>query len=684
MDCLTGLNDRQREAVVHNGTPLLILAGAGSGKTRVITTKIAFLIEEMGADPRSILAVTFTNKAAGEMKQRAVALSPAAAYAEICTFHSFGARFLRRYGESAGLRQDFNIIDDGDAVTLLSRLFPEYKKDECRAVYNAVQRAKDAALEPTDDLTLICDEPRFPDLYEAYQNRLKEINCADFGDLILRPLHALRQSEILRKKIQNRYKIILVDEYQDSNTAQFCLLQAMKGDDTYLCVVGDEDQSIYAFRGAEVGNILTFADCFPGTETIRLEQNYRSAGRILKAADSVISHNKQRLGKTLWTASSEEGICELRYFDDERAEAEFCVEILSDGKWEGSAVLYRTNAQASVFEQLFRQKGIPYTTLGTPGFFERKEVKDALAFLRLLLNPSDFAAFERIVNRPARGVGEKKMQKIVRESGRFGNDLIQAAASVAETDAKGGALAHFCALFGRALSDEDFTIGEAITFLFKESGLSDLYAKEDGGFSDREENIRALIDLSARYGKGREGLRFFLDSLALDTSFDTEEKRPGVNLATIHNTKGLEFDRVFITGVEDGILPSTRTENIEEERRLFYVAVTRARHALYITSAANRFRFGRSERQMPSPFLSELDKEAVDVFGRKTDEEGTVYPAGAVVEHEKYGQGRVLRSVCVGSQTVVHIMFADGIVRQILPKYTRLELIAKSGYEYDW
>ena len=276
------------------------------------------------------------------------------------------------------------------------------------------------------------------------------------------------------------------------------------------------------------------------------------------------------------------------------------------------------------------------------------------------------------------------MQKIVRESGRFGNDLIQAAASVAETDAKGGALAHFCALFGRALSDEDFTIGEAITFFFKESGLSDLYAKEDGGFSDREENIRALIDLSARYGKGREGLRFFLDSLALDTSFDTEEKRPGVNLATIHNTKGLEFDRVFITGVEDGILPSTRTENIEEERRLFYVAVTRARHALYITSAANRFRFGRSERQMPSPFLAELDKEAVDVFGRKTDEEGTVYPAGAVVEHEKYGQGRVLRSVCVGSQTVVHIMFADGIVRQILPKYTRLELIAKSGYEYDW
>ena len=684
MDCLTGLNDRQREAVVHNGTPLLILAGAGSGKTRVITTKIAFLIEEMGADPRSILAVTFTNKAAGEMKQRAVALSPAAAYAEICTFHSFGARFLRRYGESAGLRQDFNIIDDGDAVTLLSRLFPEYKKDECRAVYNAVQRAKDAALEPTDDLTLICDEPRFPDLYEAYQNRLKEINCADFGDLILRPLHALRQSEILRKKIQNRYKIILVDEYQDSNTAQFRLLQAMKGDDTYLCVVGDEDQSIYAFRGAEVGNILTFADCFPGTETIRLEQNYRSAGRILKAADSVISHNKQRLGKTLWTASSEEGICELRYFDDERAEAEFCVEILSDGKWEGSAVLYRTNAQASVFEQLFRQKGIPYTTLGTPGFFERKEIKDALAFLRLLLNPSDVTAFERIVNRPARGVGEKKMQKIVQESVRFGNDLIQTAASAAETDAKGGALMHFCGLFGQVLSNEDFSIGETITFFFKESGLFELYAKEDGGFSDREENIKALIDLSARYGRGRDGLRLFLDSLALDTSFDTKEKRSGVNLATIHNTKGLEFDRVFITGVEDGILPSTRTENIEEERRLFYVAVTRARHALYITSAASRFRFGRSERQMPSPFLAELDKEAVDVFGRKTDEEGTVYPAGAVVEHEKYGQGRVLRSVRVGSQTVVHIMFADGIVRQILPKYTRLELIAKNGYEYDW
>lgn len=685
MDYLKLLNDRQREAVIHNGPPLLILAGAGSGKTRVITSKIAFLIDEFGVDPKSILAVTFTNKAAAEMRERASAMTPEAGEAEIKTFHSFGARFLRRYGGLFGVAPEFNILDDDDAVALIHKLFPEYKTAACRMFYNEIQRAKDAALTPADDLSVVGFDDEYRTVYEAYEKRMSEINCVDFGDLILKPLYGLRDNAALRRRIHDRYKVILVDEYQDSNTAQFRLLEQLKGEDTYLCVVGDEDQSIYAFRGAEVGNILNFPDHFPHTETIRLEQNYRSTGRILRVADSVIANNRQRLGKNLWTANPEEGVCELRYLEDDRGEAEFCAGILADGNWEGSAVLYRTNAQAAVFEQVFRQKRIPYTTLGTLGFFERKEIRDILAFLRLLLNPNDYPAFQRIVNRPARGVGEKKTETILEVSLRYGGHLLKACETVAGQDAKGEPLRRFCALFDRFSEEEDFEIGDAILYFLKESGLPEVYEKEErgsGSAADREENIKALRDLAFRYGRGREGLRLFLDSLALDMTGGREQNRGGVCLATIHNTKGLEFDRVFVTGVEETLLPSRRTEDIEEERRLFYVAVTRARRALYITAAASRFRYGHVEPSSPSRFLEEIDRDAVTVFN-ETDGDSSAYPVGAVVEHEKYGYGRVLRSVNTGSQIVVHVLFGDGITRQILPKYSPLEVISKKGYEYD-
>lgn len=686
MDYLKLLNDRQKEAVIHNGPPLLILAGAGSGKTRVITSKIAFLIDEFGVDPQSILAVTFTNKAAAEMRERAAAMTPEADRVEIRTFHSFGARFLRRYGGMFGIAPEFNIIDDDDAVALIHKLFPEYKTAACRMFYNEIQRAKDAALTAGDDLSALGFDDEYRSVYGAYEKRMTEINCVDFGDLILKPLCGLRDNATLRHRLHNRCKVILVDEYQDSNTAQFCLLEQLKGEETYLCVVGDEDQSIYAFRGAEVGNILNFPEHFPHTETIRLEQNYRSTGRILRVADSVISHNRQRLGKTLWTANTEEGVCELRYLENEREEAEFCADILSDGNWEGSAVLYRTNAQAAVFEQVFRQKRIPYTTLGTLGFFERKEIKDILAFLRLLLNPNDYPAFQRIVNRPARGVGEKKMETILDVSLRCGGHLLKAAAAVAGQEAKGEPLRRFCALFDRFSEDEDYGIDDAILYFLKESGLPEVYGKEDRGSGsavDREENIKALQDLASRYGRGREGLRLFLDSLALDMTGGNEQSRSGVSLATIHNTKGLEFDRVFVTGVEENLLPSQRTEDIEEERRLFYVAVTRARRALYITTAANRFRYGHNETSSPSRFLEEIDRDAVTVFGSGGGET-SLYPTGAVVDHEKYGTGCVVKSVNTGSQVVVHVLFRDGIIRQILPKYSPLEVISKKGYEYDY
>lgn len=685
MDYLEQLNETQREAVIHNGPPLLILAGAGSGKTRVITTKIAFLIDQFNYNPQSILAVTFTNKAAREMRERAVSLSPLAASTPLCTFHSFGASFLRRYSDMIGLDREFNILDDNEAVLLLRKLFPEQQASVCRELYRTIQQVKDNVLTQQEEIEQLSTIPDFYLYYQAYQQRMKEISCVDFGDLIIKPLQALEENEALRKKIHRKYKAILVDEYQDTNIAQYQLLQVLKGEDSYLCAVGDEDQSIYAFRGAEVQNILTFKESFPQAEVIRLEQNYRSTGRILQTANSVISYNRERLGKNLWTANVEEGICQLHYLDDDRQEAEFCAKILEDGDWEQSAILYRTNAQAAIFEQVLRQRHISYTTLGTMGFFEHVEIKDVLAFLRLLLNPKDFPAFQRIVNRPPRGVGERRLDKIVEISKSCHDNLLEAARVFCEREGKNSALMDFLDFFDETLADSYFKIGDVIDQIYKRFELKEFYEKADkasGSSVDREDNLKALKGLSVSCDLGREGLRAFLDSLALDSSQGEEKESVGVKLATIHNTKGLEFDRVFVVGVEDGILPSIRTENIEEERRLFYVAVTRARKALYLTTVKKRFRFGRLEYQAPSPFLSELDQEAVTLF-KDVDEEQTEFPIGAIVFHERYGKGQVLNCIGSGSQQMIQIYFEDGIQRKILPRFSPIEVIDREGYMYD-
>ena len=424
-DYLDSLNDKQCEAVVHSGAPLLILAGAGSGKTRVITTKIAFLIQERGINPSQILAVTFTKKAANEMKERAVNLEPRAAGAQIRTFHSFGAWFLRRYADEAGLTPSFTVYDDNDSAVLVTKALPTIKKRDAGIAAHKIALAKDYCLSPDDDLSEIDTDENFAQTYRAYQNRLRTTGNADFGDLIMLPVRVMEKNPQIRAQMRRRFRVIMVDEYQDSNIAQFKLLQMLAGLDedsgTYVCVVGDDDQSIYRFRGAEVQNILNFAKVFPGTDIIKLESNYRSTARILAAADAVVKHNEGRLGKTLIAERGDGSMPQLFFLKNQDEEAAFAANLIEQshndaenpcpyGNW---AILYRTNAQSLAFETEFLRRKIPYTVVGSLKFYEREEIKDSLAYLAFIANPKDEIAFQRIVNKPPRGVGEKSQEKLI-------------------------------------------------------------------------------------------------------------------------------------------------------------------------------------------------------------------------------------------------------------------------------
>jgi len=451
---LAVLNPEQLAAVTHEGSPLLILAGAGSGKTRVITTKIAWLIRERNVDPESILAVTFTNKAAREMLERATRLEPRAERSVLRTFHSFGAWLLRRNAALAGLDSNFTIYDDDDEVTLLSKAVPALTRQEISSAVHKIARAKDYCLGPDNPLLSQIDpDPDFADLYRTYEKRLRETGNLDFGDLILLPVKLLNDHPEVRSRLNSRFRVVMVDEYQDSNVAQFELLKALTGPDTYLCVVGDDDQSIYRFRGAEVQNILTFADSFPGTEIIRLERNYRSISPILSVADQVVAHNEGRLGKTLTAERGSGKKPVLLFLGNQDEEAALCAEMIQNARKKGCpyadwAILYRMNAQSLGFETEFLHRRIPYKVVGTLKFYEREEIKDALSFLALIANGRDEVAFRRIVNKPSRGLGEVTQDRIVAEARRvlfelppdtasfdFGSrtDLISASRNVLES-----------------------------------------------------------------------------------------------------------------------------------------------------------------------------------------------------------------------------------------------------------
>ena len=432
---LSILNEQQREAVVHEGKSLLILSGAGSGKTRVITTKIAYLINQKDVNPYSILSVTFTKKAANEMKERAIAIEPKSEDSQIRTFHSFGSWFLRKYSEYAGVESSFTVYDDEDMATLVKKAVPSLSAKEAHTAARQISLAKDYCLFPEDNLTFIGSEFDLNDIYAKYQNRLHDTGNVDFGDLILLPVKILQDEPSIANYIHNRFSVIMVDEYQDSNIAQYKLLQVLsgvnEGNSSYVCVVGDDDQSIYHFRGAEVQNILTFPERFPGTDIIRLEKNYRSTARILKAASLVVQNNKDRMQKNIIADRGDGGMPVLAFLETADEEAGFCSSLIEKslakgGKYSDWAILYRTNAQSLSFEKDFLHKHIPYKVVGSLKFYEREEIKDILAYLSLFANSRDEISFRRIVNKPARGVGDKSQDKIRDYSAQNNCNLIDA------------------------------------------------------------------------------------------------------------------------------------------------------------------------------------------------------------------------------------------------------------------
>ena len=690
---------------MHTGGPLLILAGAGSGKTRVITTKIAWLIRERGVDPRSILAVTFTNKAAREMADRARRIDDRAGDAMLRTFHSFGAWFLRRNGRFGGLEPGFVIYDDDDVVSLLSGLMENVSKPEIRQTARRISRAKDFFLSPEDpELDLIDYRKSFRRIYAEYEERMARIGNVDFGDLIKKPVEILRREPELALRIRDRFRVILVDEYQDANVAQFELLKTLCGEGTYVCVVGDDDQSIYRFRGAEVRNILEFPDRFPGTGIIRLERNYRSTQPILQAASSVVSRNRGRLGKTLRAERGKGKLPILAFLPNQDEEAVFCAELIEHSAkaegaaaWPDWAVLYRTNAQSLGFETEFLRRGIPYRVVGSLKFYEREEIKDALALLSFLVNPRDEVAFRRVVNKPSRGLGPAAVNRIVEtanaspalgdraawpeegtvspgngaedgfafgEGGPEGpvlpGDLGAAAKRVApELSARArSGIESFLTMIeeGRALlapgsgapetnAGEEAAGGGAkkkkvptdrealisgvglsvlVVKLIQDSGIGEYHqSRDEVSGNQRLSNLQELANAASLYDPSVGGLLEFLEHIELDRALEDDAGAKGpregaVTLITFHNTKGLEFRRVIMTGIEQGVFPreDKKDEELEEERRLFYVGATRAMDELYLTSCAMRRMYGRTVSSEPSVFLREIDRDCLRIIGK--------------------------------------------------------------------
>jgi DNA helicase-2/ATP-dependent DNA helicase PcrA len=728
---LSGLNPEQLEAVLHESGNLLILAGAGSGKTRVITTKIAWLIRERGLVPESILAVTFTNKAAAEMRERACAIEPSCIRANLRTFHSFGSWFLRRNAAVAGLDRDFTIYDDDDSTTLVRAAFPEMSRPEAGKLASAIARAKDYGLTPdAPDLDRRFNERDFRRRFSEYERRLRATGNVDFGDLISMPVRVLETEPAIRERTHSRFRVILVDEYQDSNVAQFELLKSLAGPDAYVCVVGDDDQSIYRFRGAEVRNILTFPEVFPDTTIIKLERNYRSYQSILDIASKVVERNEGRLGKTLKATRKGGEKPVLAVLRDQDEETAYCVRVVDahlrkGGSFSDIAIMYRTNAQSLAFERAFPASGVPYRLVGALRFYEREEVKDALALLALASNPRDEVAFRRVANKPSRGVGEASLEAVVEIAFATGGNLVQASTATQAKSAKARTgLVNFASLMhsietrlgpsdpsfygleenaentvpasdlqvqnpkatGTSASGINHPLSTLVEFAVRESGLLEYHKSQDEvAGTQKVANLDELVNAASDYPATKSGLSAFLEAVELDRTMSSGEAgKDAVTLITMHNTKGLEFAIVIIAGMEQGLFPRDDDdgEDLEEQRRLFYVALTRAKDELHLTYCRRRLFRGRIMDYQPSRFLAEVPGNMLKAFGGKLDlsaaEAAGKWKAGTAVYHDDHGSGRIVKVSPAGEAGVcVMVHFETGRTLQFFPKFTgKLEIIS--------
>ena len=625
---LEALNEAQRRAVECTEGPVLVLAGAGTGKTRVLTTRLAHILESRLAHPSETLAVTFTNKAAREMRERVERLLGRSVEGwHLGTFHAVAARILRRHAECVGLKSAFTIIDADDQVRLLKQLLAAENIDEkrwpARTLAAIIGRWKDRGLTP--DKVSRTDIGEFAagralDLYRAYQERLATLNAADFGDLLLHNLTLFARDARVLADYQDRFRYVLVDEYQDTNVAQYLWLRLLAQKHRNLCCVGDEDQSIYAWRGAEIGNILRFEHDFPGATVIRLERNYRSTPHILGAASGLIAHNESRLGKTLWAdGEAGETVRVVGVWDGEE-EARLVGDQIESLHRRGqplreSAILVRASFQTRAFEERFIQIGLPYRVIGGLRFYERLEIRDALAYLRVVAQPADDLAFERIVNRPKRGIGDASLQTLNLHARTRGIALFDAARELVESDElRGRARAAMRALLDsldrwRALAAGGTELPALAETVLDESGYTGMWQQDRSADAPgRLENLKELVIALEEF----DGLGGFLEHVALVMDNAAGAGEDGVNLMTLHGAKGLEFDTVFLPGWEEELFPNRRAledgghRALEEERRLAYVGLTRARKRAMVLYAANRHAFGQWLSAAPSRFLAEL------------------------------------------------------------------------------
>ncbi|MFZ3032519.1 MAG: UvrD-helicase domain-containing protein [Parvibaculum sp.] len=638
---LEGLNEAQREAVEALDGPVLVLAGAGTGKTRVLTTRLAHLLATKRAWPSEVLVVTFTNKAAREMKDRIGRLIGGAVEGMqwLGTFHAIGAKMLRRHAELAGLRSDFTILDADDQIRLMKQLIVAENIDEkrwpARQLAGDIDGWKNRGLTP--DKVPAGEAHNFAngkggELYGAYQARLKVLNAVDFGDLLLEPLRIFQAYPEVLSEYQNRFKYMLIDEYQDTNVAQYLWLRLLAQKHRNICCVGDDDQSIYGWRGAEVDNILRFEKDFPGAKVIRLERNYRSTPHILGAASGLIASNEQRLGKTLWTEMNEgEKVKVASYWDGEeeaRAIAEEVEQLQrKDNKLHQIAILVRASFQMREFEDRFLNLGIPYRVVGGPRFYERAEIRDANAYLRLVAQPDDDLAFERIVNRPRRGLGNVAIQTIHTHARARGISMMRAAGELVTTEelkpAARRALAGFVEMVGhwRALVP-GMPHTELAEIILDESGYTEMWQNDKSADAPGKlDNLRELVRSMEHF----ENLAGYLEHISLVMELESQDSDDKLNLMTLHSAKGLEFDNVFLPGWEEGLFPHQRSldqsgiAGLEEERRLAYVGITRARKCAYISFAANRRIHALWQSSLPSRFIDEIPAEHVEVTASAMD-----------------------------------------------------------------
>lgn len=727
------LNDRQCEAVKHTEGPLLITAGAGSGKTKVLTCRIAHLLE-LGVAPYRILAITFTNKAAKEMKERVTNLVGAQADSIwLSTFHAFCAKLLRFEVDGFhGYTRNFTIYDSSDQLVLvkdcLKKLNLDDKQFMPRSVLGTISSAKNVLMDAKAFAAKASDfyEQKVADVYALYQEKLRENNAVDFDDLLFLAVRLLQEKEDVREKYQSRFQYILVDEYQDTNHAQYALTKILAARWRNICVVGDADQSIYAWRGADIRNIIDFTHDYPDAASIKLEQNYRSTKTILKAANAVIDNNESRPKKTLWTENPTGNKIIHYQAQTEHDEADYIAGVIynrheiSHEPYGDMAILFRTNAQSRVLEEKLMRYAIPYTMVGGTKFYDRKEIKDILAYLRLLYNPEDSLSLTRIINVPKRSIGATTLEHVAAYAEEQGISLFEALSSTEElpvTKRAKTSLENFAAMIFDLLNDiEGKDVLSLIETVIKETGYGEMLDKEaehDPQGESRKENVGEFLSVAKDYmDSNPEGsLQDFLENVALVSDVDDFESSDSkVTLMTLHAAKGLEFPVVFLVGLDEGLFPHSRTlmdpSQVEEERRLAYVGITRAERQLYVTNAVTRTMYGRISAYMPSRFLEEIPPQLMEDYHRKSAmpqsrSTATVpgrqrvsiltkpvasslpkkhavtdtFAKGDKVRHKIWGIGTVLQVIGEGANMQMKIQFPTKGVRQVVVKYAPLEKV---------